>query len=272
MVLYPYIPYAYFLKSRLVTRFQRVSWFFVYFVPIIIFWLIYDPGVSVIYLIASYVVVNIIYENGYIQNDNFTIKKESNPTIRIPYADIEFIQKNSRGIFVFRLLTIFLFLFLVFCFSDWYVFLLFLALSSALQVLFIFYNNVRSRVNLFLILPLSYLRFYAPVVALCLAEGRSDIVAFLFFLYPLPKFLEFIKNPKYSLPKISSLIGNIDNFRVVYYFSFLVLSALFQDEGLLIFLAAYYFFYRLSSLVVFRVFLKGDAKLLSKSSSDRKYR
>lgn len=271
-MLYLYIPYAYFLKSRLITRFQRVSWFFVYFVPILIFWLTYDSSVSIGYLIASYVVINMVYENGYIQNDSLTIKKESNPTIRIPLADIDFVQENIRKVFFVRLINIFLLLFLVFCFSEWYVFLLFLTFSFVLQVLFIVYNTIRSRVNLFLILPLSYLRFYAPLVALCLVDGRLDMVGFLFILYPLPKFIEFIKNPKYGFPRASKVIGNIDNFRVVYYFACLALLILFQSESFLVFLAAYYFLYRFSSLVVFRVFLKGDAELLSKSSADRNYR
>lgn len=252
---YALIPYCYFIKTRLNRPAQQVSWFFVYFVPILLFYITLDYH-SFCALLLSYYVVNLVYENGYIQNDVITTRAELNPTKRLSDKECFTLYANIKKVFLIRFL-IFIFLTLVLYTllpSEEFALLFFLLFF--LQVLFVFYNIVRNRLNFYLILPLSYLRFYLPILPLLiLNENYVEAVA-LFFVYPVAKLLEFSKEEKFGFKFLPKVIGNIDRFRVVYYLivvTFLLLSYLcFSPQPVAsLIVTTYYLLYRLLGYFIY---------------------
>lgn len=138
--------------------------------------------------------------------------------------------------------------------SDKYFFLKFIVIIAVLQLLYIFYNSIRNIGNLYLILPLSFLRFYGFILPLVPLEKWLPLSIMFLFLYPLSKFLEFCKRPRHNLPKLVNLIGNNDLFRVKYYA--IVTIALyfyfyfFDSELVSLQVAIYYFCFRTIGLIL----------------------
>lgn len=252
---YALIPYCYFIKTRLSRPAQQISWFFVYFVPVFLFYIILDYH-SFFALILSYYVVNLVYENGYIQNDVITTRIELNPTKRLSDKDCYILYSNIEKIFLSRFFIFVFFILWLYALlpSDGFVFLL--LLLFLLQILFIFYNLIRGKFNFYLILPLSYLRFYLPILPFLILNNYYVEAIALFFVYPLAKLLEFSKEEKFGFKRLPRVIGNIDKFRVVYYLivgSLLLFSYLyFSPEPVAsLIVTTYYFLYRLLGYFIY---------------------
>ena len=249
------VPYCYFIKTRLNKPAQQISWFLVYFIPVLIFSFYHGFNILLPVCLAYYI-VNLVYENGYIQNDIVTSRKEKNPTRRVDEIESELLYKNIGSIFCFRFLLLFLLLVLLFFLTEKVYFNIFLFLAFLLQILFFSYNLFRNRVNFYLILPLSYLRFYAPILPFLLVDSNYSEVIALFFVYPFAKFLEFSKESKFNFIYLPRFVGLIDFFRVKYYFIvllFLVYMYFYTscDVVFSISVVVYYFFYRLVSYLIY---------------------
>lgn len=248
-------PQAYFFKTRLVSRFQRISWFFVFVVPVICFYLLFEE-VDLIQLFFSFITINYIYENGYIQNDVLTVRYEEAPTKRLSEKEAMFALERIKLIFLSRAFVLFSLLCLLYSISNLNYFLIYIACCVVLQSVFLFYNAVRGKINIFLILPMSFLRFYSPLLPFFVGHGMWGETFFLVLLYPLCKTLEFTKEKKYNFNKISNLVPKVDVFRVYYYF-FVVLIISFcgyYTDGSFPYstmVSLYYFFYRLVGLSVY---------------------
>ena len=95
-----YLPMGYLLKTRLNSLAKFISWNIIYVFPL--FYLAYIKLNFVITIIdfveilGSIIVVYNFYEIGYIQNDTETIKRESNPTLRVSKD----IRKKINGIYI----------------------------------------------------------------------------------------------------------------------------------------------------------------------------
>jgi len=123
MYIFTIFPYLYFLKTRLKGKIQRVSWFLVYFVPNIFLYLYFTNfefsfnNLSI--MILSLILINYIYDNGYIQNDVILTKNEKNPTIRLDIQILENVRKNISKIFILRfIISILIIYFLYFLIVD----------------------------------------------------------------------------------------------------------------------------------------------------------
>lgn len=251
------VPFAYFLKTRLRGGVQRVSWVFVYFVPVFIGYAIVASGngIGLEAFLVAYILVNYVYENGYIQNDYCTIRKESNPTIRLTQEELAEIGQKKRSIIAIRLATIILLTTTVFLLSkDLGFFVINLFGCIILQLLYLLYNNIRNRLNLILVVPLSFLRFYLPIASIYVLIGEWLELAFLVLLYPMPKALEFTRQPRYKMQAIAKIVGDVDGFRPVYYaIVSVILIATFDFkplESYSQFMCIYYTVYRAVSLGV----------------------
>lgn len=254
MTLYPFLPGLYFVETRLKGLTQKISWVIIYLIPIFMFYIWNIARVSAssfIALVLAIILVNLIYENGYIQNDVWTTRRESKPTSRLSEVDSDFIYKHSFLIFSIRLLLFVALATALFMSVEFEYFIQFVFGITLLQGIFYTYNLFRSRVNLYLILPLSYLRFYLPLFIIVSLNENFYFLLSLFLLYPVPKFLEFCKQPRYGMHLISKIVGNIDRFRVFYYLLLTVVSAvLFYFSNVphfdfLLFISIFYFLYRL---------------------------
>ncbi len=279
MYLLMIFPYLYFLRTRLKGKIQRLSWIFIYFIPNIFLYLYVTDfefsfnNLSI--MILSLILINYIYDNGYIQNDVILTKKEKNPTLRIDGKLLEDLRKNIIKIFIFRFFIAAFILFYLFLFIDDAMnFLTFLSISILLQFLYLIYNSTRTVLNLYLILPLSYFRFYGFIIPFV---SQKDLVGFIFLtilIYPLSKFLEFTKQPRYKYEYISKMVANVDVFRVKYYLIvfiiFLLLYNFFYINLVYVFIVFYYLVFRILSY--FAISRIGSVKKDIFNNSKKEYR
>lgn len=246
--------------------FQKVSWLFVYFVPAIFLYLDIvapDNVYEFILFLDGLLIINYVYENGYLENDVKTIRKETNPTLRLSEDTIKAIDARFGIICVLRLFILGLLLSIyAYCsiqsgngITPLYALL---AVIILLQILYLIYNRIRNMANLFIIIPLSFIRFYGFLLPFVPVEHLFQFCIFSLLLYPLPKFLEFSMQDRYRkyftiLPK-----GNIDLFRVRYY---LLLSLFYLITGyimtlvysrIFLLLAVFYFLYRLAGVLLLK--------------------
>ena len=260
------VPFVYFLRTRLKSKIQKISWVFVYFVPNIFLYFYITDFVfninNILMLILGIILMNYIYENGYIENDVILTQKEKNPNLRIKGKLLDKVRENIRLIFFCRFLIISLVLLLIYL-IDRYAFVSFLIISMLLQILYWIYNSNRSIVNLYLILFLSFLRFYGFIIPFVQIEHLYQFVLLSVLLYPLLKFLEFTKQPRYCMPRLSQVIGKVDSFRIVYYIVLVCLLLFLNYMNFIsveyVYIACYYLILRVCVLF-----------LLTKSESVKK--
>jgi hypothetical protein len=271
---FTYLPYAYFMKTRLIGYYQRISWIFVYFIPLIF---LYSRIVSLenvydyLVLILGMIIVNYVYDNGYLQNDIKTIKKESKPTLRLSQEEISRIDNRFGTILLMRLVILILLLSAYWLCTrsasgnvDPYILLY---VSVLLQVLYLIYNGIRNIGNLFLIIPLSFIRFFGFMLPVIPLAGLGWFITGATLLYPLSKFMEFSQKANYAqvVPQIKAF--NVDKFRVLYYLVLTIILGLgileFSSPYLIMFfeLSIYFLIYRfLGILIINNKKILGDFK------------
>lgn len=271
MYLFTIVPFLYFLKTRLKGKIQRISWIFVYFIPAI-FLFNYFASLSeyknILLLVIGITLINYIYENGYIQNDIKTTKKETNPTLRLSPDEMQAIDTNWSKIVLVRGVVSLVLIALFYFVSDDISLTLGLFIASlSLQILYLIYNSIRNIWNLILILPINYIRFYGFVIPFVSIDKVFIFIIVTVLLYPFSKFLEFTNQPRYNLEKMANIVGNVDTFRVKYYFllTFISLLVFFQTENYLYFLiiSIYYLFLRISSYYMIKNSQSVKAELFS---------
>lgn len=271
------VPFLFFAKTRLNSTFQKVSWIFVYFLPVFYIFLhfsAFDFLVSnLMLMVISITLINYIYENGYIVNDVILTKSEANPTLRLSNDELVFMRNNIRLIFLARYFVIAL-MFVGVCLLSkdaWYVIVVGLV-CILLSFLYRIYNSHRSILNFYLIFPLSYLRFYGAVLPLVAINDLAIFVVMTAFLYPFIKMLEFGKQSRYNLLRLSHFVGDIDYFRVCYYFVLSVVICIitfgFELDFVYMIVSLYYFSYRLMSFVMMKFNGKFRRKIYMNSKKD----
>lgn len=256
MYLFTTIPFLYFLKTRLKGKVQRISWLFVYFIPSFVlfnFFAPLDEFKNILLLVIGITLINYIYENGYIQNDVKTTKKEKNPTLRLSVENMRYVDKNWLKIILIRT-TIIIFLISLFYFisSDLKQTINLFIISLFLQILYLIYNNIRNIWNLILILPINYIRFYGFILPFIISEYLIEFIVITTLLYPLTKVLEFARQSRYNLIKISKFVGNVDIFRVKYYLVLVIFSLFLfiqtREYFYFFLISIYYLFFRICTL------------------------
>ncbi len=103
-MLFFFVPFLYFYKTRLRSIIKLISWGVIYLVPI--FLSTFSFANIDYYFISYFVVLTLtynLYEIGYIQNDTETIKKEHNPTLRLSRDELFFYNNHRVYIYFFRL-------------------------------------------------------------------------------------------------------------------------------------------------------------------------
>lgn len=265
MIIKYVIPLWYFHRTRLSSVFQKISWMGVYWVPSLLMpVLIFKENIiSVVIIILG---INYIYENGYIQNDIYAVANEKKPTERILIEERDWFRNNvflitGMRIGILALLLVFLYISTL----DMNVLLALVSILTLLQACYFIYNSVRNKwVKHFLIIPLSWIRFYGSLLVLFLLktyESQSLLMLLLFgfILYPFEKWIEFGKKHGAFWGKH---IRDIDQFRMYYYItSSIILLALsfFIDTKIIKVYAALSLYY-----LVLRIFTNYLSKRLAK--------
>lgn len=248
------IPSFYFLRTRLESKFQKISWFFVYYIPSLIIFNHYKPLDNFtnffIYLLGI-TVINIFYENGYIENDSKTTKIEANPNMRISQKEFNFVDKNFYKIILIRLFLAALLISIFYYYSnDWIGTLILILTSVLIQIIYLFYNRVRNIANLYLILPLSFLRFYGYILPFVPYEKLIEFAFAVSFIYPISKTLEFATRKRFKINFFIKNLTNIDRFRVFYYLTISIVFFLIQVEVIFFYIAIYYLLYRTATFLL----------------------
>ena len=238
------VPFSYFFITRVPRKFQKISFYIIYLIPYL-FFIICNYGkftfINCLQVVIAIVLVNYVYENGYLQNDIFTVLAEFKPTKRIQEQEVSYITKNFKTILVARF-TIILGLSLLLLIIGMNFAIIVITLSFLLQVIFYIYNCNRSYFNLFILPVLTFLRFYTPAIPFLLTKGDFFGMGFLFMLYPFLRFLEFMKEPRFYVKYISSIIPSVDLFRVYYYIAITILGFfILHGENLFILYSCVFF-------------------------------
>jgi len=248
------IPHFYNLRTRLNTKMNKLSWQFVYTIPsLILFHHFADlHNISnLILLFLGVTLINYIYENGYIQNDCVTTKKETKPQLRLNTNEMDIINKYWTKIVLSRIIITFLLLFAYAYVSNSIANTIILtSLLIVLQVVYLIYNHIRNIWNLVLILPLSYIRFYGFIIPFVPFNEIGTFIFATILIYPLSKVLEFTTRKRFKLSFFRKLISNIDKFRILYYLIIIGFFLLIDINLIYIILATYYFIYRTVSFLV----------------------
>lgn len=246
-------PYLYFFKTRLKGMVQKLSWLLIYFVPSLVLYGYFSPEIDVVTLILwaiSITMINYVYENGYIQNDILTIRKENNPTLRLSKEETEHAYNNFSKIVSLRLCVFAGLAVLFYAVSlSFSTSLALLGYCLLLQVLYVIYNNVRNIWNLILLLPINYLRFYGFILPLVPTNEIFLFLVMTAFLYPVSKVIEFTKRERFGLTVIGDAIGNVDRFRIFYYFFVLIVLSFLVPGSIYFYIALYYLAFRSVSYI-----------------------
>lgn len=259
------IPLWYFHHTRLSSVFQKISWIGVYWVPTLLipFFIFKQNLISVLIIILG---INYVYENGYIQNDIYTVTSDNNPTERILAKERNWFKSNiyiiaGARVAIFMLLLVVLYIATL----DMKLIVAYVAMLTFLQACFNVYNLVKnSRLKHVLIIPLSYIRFHGSLLTLYFSKNQESqsfmVLLFLgLILYPVEKWLEFGKKHGAFWGKH---IGDIDKFRIYYYMistiALFALTFILDNKGIKIFAAfsLYYTFLRVLTNFLGKRFVK----------------
>lgn len=251
------IPIWYTLKTRFIKRSSKgfLFWASEYLIPVLLaMWCINTSHFNVIDAALAILSVYCFYELGYIQNDCETIKKESQPTLRLNEDELAVYEANKALIYTIRIV-------LILAVSVYYFVMglsvPILIIMIAVLPYYILYNTVRGKICDYLINPLTAYRYGMPLILYTIGTINWTAVIYIIFAYIFPTFLQYCVREKNGKPSAIALkiIGNYkdrDVFRVKYYSFFLIASliAIFFNylETAYISIAIYFFLFRIATL------------------------
>ncbi|ATB14029.1 hypothetical protein FCY82_05560 [Escherichia coli] len=242
-----YLPFVYYYKTRLRYLHKLLSWMLIYLFPLFFScYLSSNYSISILSFCLFIILVQSLYEVGYIQNDCETIKKEDSPTLRLTSVEFQYYENNKFLIYSSRLV----FSFILSVLLSYFVSSLVWAIWFILPIFYV-YNNVRNRFNLILHFLLVFCRYCLPV--LCLT-GNYQVTLMMIFVFPLLNLIERMSEKKFKFQFISRFLASkLTLFRALYYLFFLSLFYLISincrgDANIqnILYLICYYSVYRFS--------------------------
>ena len=260
--MYYYFPLSYMFVTRYKKTLDKLSWLVQRIFPVFVI-LVFQLNIGidhifiyfVLYMFADLIFTS-LYEIGYIYNDVFTIKKETNPTIRLSQDQLNSIESQFAKIAVIKIMTAVLLCVLLMVMAHYFSITIFinnfLFILLLMLIAFVGHNYFRSRVNIVTFSILVCCKFlYALFLFIPIDEMLFPLIVVI-FMFPLLRIVEHSSKPKYKIPLLSKIRGKHDIFRVLY-FVFLLVVSLFAHNmlslhiALLIYVVLYFFIYRLTS-------------------------
>lgn len=245
-------PTLYTFKTRLNSKNKILAWFLSFLFPCLFTACYFSDVLNYVELLlaggVAVIAIYNTYEVGYIYNDAELTKKETSPTIRLNNEETEYYERNKLKIYLVRGIQLILILIILSFFSK--ALSISVAVSCAIILLvYLFYNSIRSVINIPLYSLLVWLRYFGISLAF---YNLTDVVL-LWLVYPLCVTVEFSSKPRFS-QSLRWIYNHIDLFRVVYYSLLLIISTsilsylgIFYDYLWFFFLASYYFLFRFLS-------------------------
>lgn len=248
-----YIPYLYTNKAKLGKRGRLLSYFLILVIPPAYFAVVLQSAITIqnlLYVLIGTIIVQNIYEIGYIQNDTETIKRDPTPTIRLSKEALQYYERNKFGIYAIRAFWMIILDFILLLISGFsHDIIVFLIVSTLILPIFILYNSIRNFWNLILHFIMTILK-YTSVQFLFTSTFKPSIFVLSLFTYPIMNFLDRAATPRFLKKFSEYYIPRTAMYRMIYY------SLLFMACGILFCLhminilslciVAFYFIYRLS--------------------------
>lgn len=244
-----FLPFYYFFKTRVSSVTKGISWAIIYLLPIMVLSFINLGTDSFVFCLIYITGIYVVYEIGYIWNDTETIKNEENPTLRLDSNQLAFYQEHKKKIYTFRLLLAAVIAYLFSMYHQGYS--IFLLVNMVLIILtYIYYNSIRSNINLLLHAVLVSLRCSFIFIPFGL---KYFIISFL--LFPLLNLLERASQKRFNLVFFQRFIlSNKSSGRFLYYLSIIPIIYIISDDYLVLSLPIFLFLFRFLS----EVYYKGD--------------
>jgi len=222
-------PFHYFFESRVVTLSSRISWGFIYPVPVLVLsCLPFDHTLYLKLTVAGLSIIAIysVYEFGYLVNDAITVNQERNPTLRLAPDDRASVASHWQIILLIRVssacaaLLGIAFVCRSFGASVTKPVMAGVVVVASILLIYFWYNRNRGRVTVPLFLLLVALRFGGPImVAVSILKWPTWHLAMaILLIYPLPCTIEKAGKARFGLPWLGIVASNVDAWRIVYYF------------------------------------------------------
>lgn len=239
-----YFPLLYLIHTRIKSTSEKLSWFIIYLLPVLILNFNIDDKKTIITTMMSVFFVYLFYEIGYIFNDAFLIKKEKKPTLRLSINEIEYINNSISIILLYRTIIAVLLL-AIFYFFQLHIISAILCSVSILATYY-FYNNTRNDFSFFLYYLLISLRFFTPFIII-----GTEIPLWMFFMQPLLASLEYAGKKSLFQSIFNCFISKKDICRTIWYSFILTLYLIYcfyigSINIPLLFVMLLYFFFRLT--------------------------
>ena len=246
-----FFPFGYTYLSRIKTIPKLIS--FLLTIPVPCFLFFYYGFLSLeertlssgFIFIWGYVSLYIFYENGYIENDIKTVKKEENPTLRIVGDLYDYIDYNYYKVIFVRVVLFVLSLWLLSFFTTYDIIVRLVLFSIATSIIYYFHNNIRSALKVLTFFFLSSSRFIFPLLVFSsvIVPEKVPYVLLSILIYTIPAL--FVYSAK-SFKATQFVVGYENKYKVIYYifmvFIFLTLHLFMSRLGVLLIMALILFY------------------------------
>lgn len=212
------LPFYYLFHSRLGARQDKISWVLVHPLPVIYLSITASElpwAVALVAAICGLVAFQSLYEIGYIHNDVFTVKTETQPTLRLHAREAQEIERLAVPIVVIRLV---MFVSLALLATGWLGIsrlTAFAFVAAVVMVAFLIHNLNRSRINVASYAFLAAGRYAA--VPLLLKGLDPAVLSAALLMMPVPRTIEHACKPKYGFTHLQKCIVPFTSFRFNYY-------------------------------------------------------
>jgi hypothetical protein len=246
-----YIPYAYFISTRLKRPEKIASWIVIYPLALVLITYLNDANFkSWLSLLLGMTATYNIYELGYLQNDVVTTKTEVNPTLRLDKINLKYVENHIKQVVFVRLLVTTLISVLLYYINEKSV-IPYLTSLLLIMVTFSLYNSIRSIGNIPLHCILVTLRFCGPLTLITLS---SNWLFAAFLVFPLINTIERSAELRYGIKFMQTwVLTNSGSGRWIYYMCLSTIYLVLAFSNIQPYSISLIFFY----FLVYRITLDG---------------
>ena len=249
------IPGYYFFYSRLKTKPEKISWFFILPLPILLFALIQGYSGREIFILPTFqfVIFYLLYEIGYMYNDCFTVTKEKNPHFWVPEPETKVIREYYIAVVLIRLSSVLIvsaFILKLYFYEEQNRANLLLVILFANNCFFWLHNYFRSRYNILIYFGLAYSKYLFFLLPFNCYKMEIDFLIGTLLIFPIIRTIEYSSKEKFSIELFDGIRKKRHLARVIYYFNATCISIfIFWPEKKWILMLCYFLSYRIATLI-----------------------
>lgn len=259
------LPFHYLFVSRLRPLKDKISWFLIFPVPVILLVVFSNNSSNTIGLVVvtflGLFAAQSLYEIGYLVNDVLTVRNEKSPTIRLSSDEQLFVIERFNAIVSARIILFIITAYCIYLYGKYVDImtqsLIFLAMMAITQIAFLFHNYNRNRLNVLSYFILSTGRYTSAPLLLANDSNVLILAITTILMMPLLRTIEHACKPKYNFKLLRNVVVPFEKFRVLYYILITALSVIYcvycNDKSMYIVgIFSYYTVYRLSVYIAIR--------------------